>query len=113
MSPSHGLTFDTPLIGRKSEHAMTGPYIDFLRDFEVAKPPPGGIPRPGMLEFLAACLRGDPMAIERARLRVLFSFEAQLDAMSASMTRNAHEYAPDRPVFLRPDDFQQGSGERS
>jgi hypothetical protein len=91
---------------------MTGPYIDFLRDFEVAATA-GRHCQAWMFEFLAACLRGDPMAIERARLRVLFSFEAQLDAMSASMTRNAHEYVPDRPVFLRPDDFQQGSGERS
>jgi hypothetical protein len=88
---------------------MTGSYIDFIRDFEIAAMA-GRHCQAWMLEFLAACLRGDPMAIERARLRVLGSLEAQLDAVSVSMTRNVREYVPARPVF-RPDDFQQRSGE--
>lgn len=88
---------------------MTGPYNDFIRDFEIAATA-GRHCQAWMLEFLAACLRGDAMAIERARLRVLSSLEAQLDAVTLSMTRRVREHAPVRPIF-RSDDFQQHIGE--
>jgi hypothetical protein len=39
------------------------------------------------LEFQAACIRGDLGAVEKARLRVIGSLEAQLDALAAAFMR--------------------------
>ena len=39
------------------------------------------------LEFQAACMRGDAVAVEQARQRVVGSLEAQLDALAAAFTR--------------------------
>ena len=65
---------------------MARTYEDIQRDIDAAETATRYF-RSWTLEFQAACMRGDPEAVERARLRVVGSLEAQLDALASAFAR--------------------------
>jgi hypothetical protein len=62
--------------------------LDVQRDLEAAQSAIRHF-HAGMLEFQAACVRGDEKSAEKARHRVVGSVEAQLDALAAAYLRMA------------------------